>query len=264
MWKYIKSFIYNPVDEKIPPEILTPIQKSMLLRHRISEKIEQNSLKLTNGGWSQRALTHTDWTCKLENSICLPFIESDKTLTKVVSAKIIPIYYEGKLYTLQYYLENFSQFNKNIHINYNLASCATEPVVLRCNVVVIPKITNIKHNPVKLTHRYVSCNRNMLVISNKNNSISLLENSRKQIINFEQNNKDLEETHFNVCVQIPVKKTPINRGIYIRDTTRNIKATVLYYLYIDHEEVEESDVHKIQEIIENFKKDSFLVSKNSV
>tara|TARA_B110000971_G_C19976684_1_gene485298 strand:+ start:108 stop:899 length:792 start_codon:yes stop_codon:yes gene_type:complete len=263
MWKYIKSFISNPIDEKTP-EILTSRQKSMILRHQISEKIEHNSLKLTNGGWSQGALPHTDWTCKLENSICLPFIESDKALTKVVSAKLIPIYNEGKLLTLQYYLENFSQFNKNIHINYNLASCAIEPVVLRCNVVVIPKTADIKHNPVKLTHRYDPCNGNMLVISNKTNSISLLENSRKQIIDFEQNNKDLEKTHFNVCVQIPVKKTPINRGIYIRDTTRNIKATVLYYLYIDHDEVEESDVHKIKEIIDNFKKDSFLVSKNSV
>ena len=74
MWSYIKSFFNKKTDEKITRKI-TVREKSMILRHRTNNELTERSLKWTIPGWSQRYMSHTDWTIKIKDDITLPYIE---------------------------------------------------------------------------------------------------------------------------------------------------------------------------------------------
>jgi len=261
MWNYIKSFIYKE-NTHAGSTPTTPRQETMLIRHKLGEDLKKNNLRWNVAGWSQQTESHTEWTSKIENDITLPLVESIRLKNKIVSAKLLPIYDENKLYSLQYFIENFGQFNKNIKINYNLSSASTnEPIILKCNLIIVPK-DGVVHHPCKVTHRYNHADSaNVLIVSSKTDSTTVIEQSRKQIIDLPQTKPEEEELSYTLCIRIPLKKTPVNKGIYIRDTTKNIKATVLYYLYLDHKTITEHDIKKIVSIFTNFKQKGFLISK---
>lgn len=261
MWNYIKSFIYK----KNTTEILdshTPRQETMLLRHKLGEDLKKNNLRWNVAGWSQQTDSHTEWTSKIKNDITLPLVESIQLKNKIVSAKLLPIYDNNKLYSLQYFIENFGQFNRNIKINYNLSSISNnEPIILKCNLIIVPK-DGVVHQPCKVTHRYNHSDiANVLIVSSKTDHVTVTEQSRKQIIDLPQIKPEEDDINYTLCIRIPVKKTPVNKGLYVRDTTKNIKATVLYYLYLDHKTINENDIKKIVGIFSNFKKSGFLISK---
>ena len=164
MWSYIKSFFNKKTDEKITRKI-TVREKSMILRHRTNNELTERSLKWTIPGWSQRYMSHTDWTIKIKDDITLPYIEPINKNCNFISAANIPIVTANNKITFQKYLESYGQYNPNININYDLSSSFNESVEMECVVAIIPRDDDITHIPSKLTHRYnTQKSSNMLVI----------------------------------------------------------------------------------------------------
>jgi len=259
MWSYIKSFFNKKTDEKIARKI-TVREKSMILRHRTNNELTERSLKWTIPGWSQRYMSHTDWTIKIKDDITLPYIEPINKNCNFISAANIPIVTSNNnKITFQKYLESYGQYNPNININYDLSSSFNESVEMECVVAIIPKDDGITHIPSKLTHRYnTQKRRNMLVISSQKNSISLQEGKRKHDIDLEDTMPEISnEIRHNICLEIPIIKSSHVNDVLVRNVTKNIKGTVVYYIYLDHTQLNTNDITRIEEIFKNFKNEKY-------
>jgi len=258
MWSYIKSFFNKKIDKTIVRKI-TVREKSMIMRHRTNNELTERSLKWTIPGWSQRYMSHTDWTIKIKDDITLPYIEPINKNCNFISAANIPIVTTNNKITFQKYLESYGQYNPNININYDLSSSFNESVEMECVVAIIPRDDDITHIPSKLTHRYnTQKSSNMLVISSQKNSISLQEGKRKHDIDLEDTMPEIsDEIHYNICLEIPIIKSSHVNNILVRNVTKNIKGVIVYYIYLDHTKLNTNDITRIEEIFKNFKNEKY-------
>jgi len=270
MWAYFKSFLYkndsNNEKTNTKKRKLSLKEKSMITRHRTNSKLKNKNLKWSNAGWSQRHVTHTDWSIKLKNDITLPIIESQRRTTKLISAKKIPINMKNETITLQKYIENYGVYNPDVKINFNLSLNFNESIESGCCVVIIPTDKELIHQPTKLTHRFEQSEfKNLLVVSTPNKTTSLIESSRRHNLNLEDKlvSDKVGDIFYNICVEIPLVKSRVLNDTFMRNSTKHIKGTIVYYLYIDHEEINESDLNKIDTIFKNFEKEKYdlLTSK---
>lgn len=259
MWAYVKSFFNNGKNNQVEEKQLTLREQSMLLRHNTNVKLIEKGFKWTQAGWSQRRVSHTDWTIKLKNNITLPYIEKKNKNINFISANKIPIVVNNKQLTLQQYIEHHGQQNPNIKIDYNLSSNFNESVEMECVVVLIPKDTSVIHKPCKLSHKYDRLNTNILVVSSQKNSVSLHEEQRKHDIDLEDTMPEIhDKINYNVCLEIPLVRPKNLKGTLLRNIDRNIKGSIVYYLYLDHKELNDDDIDKIEEIFNNFKNDKYM------
>uniref|UniRef100_A0A6C0B599 Uncharacterized protein n=1 Tax=viral metagenome TaxID=1070528 RepID=A0A6C0B599_9ZZZZ len=255
MWTYIKSFFSKKGEEREKTKNLSLREKSMILRHSTNSELLNRSLKWTLPGWSQRYVSHTDWTIKIKGDITLPYIEKVNKCVNFISAAQIPIIVNNNKINLQKYIETFGQYSPNININYNLSSSYNESIAMHCVVVIIPKDNTITHIPSKLTHRYDKCSNNILIVSSQKSSISLEEEQRKHDIHLEETMPEIhDKINYNICIEIPVKKYKL---INKRDINKEIKGTIVYYLYLDHKTLNNSDIDRIEKIFTNFKNEKY-------
>ena len=263
MWAYIKSFFITSVTEEKPEKKLSIREQSLVIRHNINSKLMEKGLKWTIAGWSQRLISHTDWTIKIKDSITLPYIEKKQNTNQLISAIRVPMFIDNKKVNLQKYLENYGQYNPNIKINYNLSTSFNESIEMKCVVVIIPKDTEIVHFPSKLTHKYEKfSNNSILVVSTQNNSKVIHEDRRKHNFDLEQTiPEDTNKVYYNICLEIPIIKYTAIKKLFIRDSEKRITGTIVYYLYLDHKKINENDIENIEEIFNDFKKEKYNFSK---
>lgn len=257
MWAYLQSF-FNTRNEKKNKQI-TVREKSMLLRHKTNSELTERSLKWTLPGWSQRLVSHTDWTIKIKDDITLPYIEPINKNFNFVSAAKIPIAVNNKKINLQKYVESYGQYNPNININYDLSSSFNESVEMECVVVIIPKEDGITHIPSKLTHKYdTRVGNSILIISSQKNSISLQEEQRKHDIKLEDIMPEIsDKIYYNICLEIPIIKSTHVNNVLVRNLYKNIKGVIVYYVYLDHTQLNTDDINRIEKVFNNFKNDKY-------
>lgn len=261
MWAYVKSFLYNSKKKQAEKKQLTLREKSMIVRHNTNTKLSNKGLKWTHAGWSQRCEPHTDWTIKIKDDITLPYIEQTTKNINFVSATKIPIIINNQPSSLQQYIENYGQYNPNIKINYNLSNSFNERIEMSCVVVLIPKDTSVIHIPTKLTHKYDrNINNNILLVSSQKKSTTLQEDKRKQDFNLEETMPEThEDIHYNICLEIPIIRSRAFRSTVIRQFNQTIKGTIVYYLYVDHTDLNDTDIDKIEGIFNNFKNETYNI-----
>ena len=102
------------------------------------------------------------------------------------------------------------------------------------------------------------------------NLIGLLEtptSGRIKINNFDCEEFNLEETmpetheviHYNICLEIPIIRSRAFRSTVIRQFNQTIKGTIVYYLYVDHTDLNDTDIDKIEGIFNNFKNETYNI-----
>ena len=268
MLSYIKSFLYNTVEKKESKEEpvyetktikrnLSLREKIMFIRHRLNNNLNNHGLRWNLAGWSSKLNPHTDWTIKIKN-VTLPIIRTKSNITRYISAKNIPISDESGIIPLQKYLENFGQFNPNIKINYHLASNYNESIQFKCSVVIIPKNTNTTLITCKLTHQYKQLTKKrILLVSTKNGSLSFIQTERKHDIHIADTTKETNKDGYNICLEIPIIKSPLISDLFIRDENKPIIGNLVYYLYLDENNITSADAETIGQIFDNFKNQKY-------
>tara|TARA_B110000971_G_scaffold132069_1_gene135164 strand:+ start:3254 stop:4090 length:837 start_codon:yes stop_codon:yes gene_type:complete len=275
MFSYIKSFFYSTTgksktatsEKQISNEKdLTAIRKNkdlseklMIIRHRTKKRLGENNLTWHLPGWSNKLSSHVDWSIKIENKLTTPIIQAETNIGRYISAIDVPINITDTTnISLQKYLENFGQFNSNIKIDYNLSSNYNESVRFTCALVLLPKHLKNKILPCKITHRFKNAlHKSLILSSNKSGTGSFIETDRKHIINLEIPKTDNNEINYNICAEIPLIKSQTIPDLYIRDLNRMVTGTLVYYFFVDEDNITEEDFGQIIKVFNNFKTEKY-------
>ena len=92
---------------------------------------------------------------------------------------------------------------------------------------------------------------------NPNFKTSFIETDRKHIINLEIDKTDNNEINYNICTEIPLIKSPSIPDLYIRDLNRMVTGTLVYYFFVDEDNITEEDFEQIITVFNNFKTEKY-------
>lgn len=182
----------------------------------------------------------TSWTITNKKDYNLPVLGNNKF--KFISSSTVPITIGTTLTDMSWLLTNMNEYTAGV--DYNFGKHINELIKMNWSLVLIPQshISDEEYIITKLTHKFDSCDKNLLVVVNNGTVYTAADNIRK--INFDtsliplDSIVDIEDEHDDilksiVCIKIPLTSnrriSPTNPLYNCRNSNKPIECTRVYY-----------------------------------
>lgn len=244
MLEYFKK-LYNFYfgDSESSPE-LSSTETILKIKYGVQRHLS-DEFKYESVGWVRSpSKRSTSWTITNKNDYNLPVLCNNTF--KFVSSSNVPVVIGDKLTDMSCLLSNISEYTDGRR--YNFGPHINELIKMNWNLVLIPKthISEEEYIVTKLTHKFESDDKNLLVVVNNGTVCTHIDNIRKisfdtslipsdSIIDIENEHDDVLKSI--ICIKIPltskrrIKPTGILHNW--RNPNKPIECTRVYYFSTD-------------------------------